>query len=284
MQHIFGAFLLALTSLAHTPAPPTWTEPLTSTEFIYVQPGTFTQGDVTGHGRNNERPVHPVSVSGFYMGRYEVTVDQFRKFSEDTGYITSAQKRGWVLDIDVAMGTWSRQEGISWINPGFKQEGSHPVVWVDWNDANAYAKWLSSRTEGTFRLPTESEWEYAAKGGKTGSIWSGTSDEKNLPLYAWYDLNSKGTTHGAGLKNPNGWGIWDMSGNVWEWCQDGYTPYPVSQQTLQDPFVQQGELRVLRGGSWRVNSSIVTTTYRNGYKPGYSHSSIGFRLVKTVDP
>ncbi len=284
MQFFLGAFLLTLTSLAHTQSSPIYVEPSTSMEFVYVQPGTFSQGDLMGHGRKNEKPVRSVTVSGFYMGKHEVTVEQFRLFVEDSGYVTNAEKRGWVLDIDVAMGSWSRQEGISWKNPGFSQEDDHPVVWVDWDDANAFTQWLSARSEGKFRLPTESEWEFAAKGKNPGNVWSGTSNVKELSRYAWYDANSQGVTHGVGQKNPNGLNIYDMSGNVWEWCLDGYSPYSSTIQTLLNPVVQQGELRVLRGGSWRVDGSIVTTTYRNGYKPGYSHSSIGFRLVKVPGP
>lgn len=248
-------------------------------EFVSLPGGEYVRGDETGKGRENERPAGPVRVSGFEIGRTEVTVEQFRVFAEETGHVTAAERRGFVTDIDVAMGSLVRREGISWKNPGFRQAGDHPVVWVDAEDAEAFARWMSERTGRKHRLPTEAEWEYAARGGKS-QRWAGTSDAGDLGEYAWYAANSGGATHPAGTRKPNGFGIHDMSGNAWEWCVDGFDPYPTSRETLVDPVGKDRSHRALRGGSWRVDAPVITTTYRNGYRPDYSHASIGFRLVR----
>jgi formylglycine-generating enzyme required for sulfatase activity len=248
-------------------------------DFIRLPVGEYVRGDETGRGRENERPAGPVRVATFEIGRTEVTVGQFGKFVEGTGHVTAAERRGWVTDIDVAMGSLVRREGVSWRNPGFRQEGDHPVVWVDAEDADAFARWMSERTGRKHRLPTEAEWEYAAKGGKS-QRWAGTPEAGDLQEYAWYAANSGGATRPVGARKPNGFGVYDMSGNVWEWCGDGFDPYPPSRESLADPVGKDRSHRVLRGGSWRVDAPVVTTTYRNGYRPDYSHGSIGFRLVR----
>lgn len=257
-------------------------DPVTSMEFVSIKGGQYNRGDETGMGRENERPAHRVKVTDFFMGKYEVTVSQFSKFVEDTGHQTAPEKRGWVYDIDAAMGTYTRKDGISWKNPGFKQKENHPVVWVDWNDAVAYAAWLSGRSGQTYDLPTEAQWEYAAKAAGS-SRWAGTSDKAELPAFAWYAKNSGLVTHEVGTLDPNALGIHDLSGNVWEWCFDGYGGYRYAADTREDPIVRTGTTRTIRGGSWRVGDLLVTTTYRNGYKPDYSHSSMGFRLVRKIE-
>jgi formylglycine-generating enzyme required for sulfatase activity len=251
--------------------------------FVRLPGGEYVRGDETGKGRENERPAGPVRVSPFEIGQTEVTVGQFRRFVEETGYITAVERRGFAVDIDVSMGSPVRREGVSWKNPGFRQDGDHPVVWVDAEDADAFARWMSERTGRKHRLPTEAEWEYAAKGGES-QRWAGTPDAGDLGEYAWYAANSGGTTHAVGTRKPNGFGIRDMSGNVWEWCGDGFDPYPQSRETPVDPAGKDRSHRVLRGGSWRVDAPVATTTYRNGYRPDYSHGSIGFRLVREGGP
>jgi len=274
-----GFVLLALAAGARASGEPTFLEPVTSMEFVLVGPGTFLRGDESGRGRKNERPARPVAVPAVYVGKHEVTVAQFDRFVRETGYVTAAEKRGWVVDVDPAMGKFSRREGITWKNPGFEQTGGHPVVWVDWNDANAFVQWLSGRTGRKMRLPAEAEWEFAAKGGRPSRVWAGTSTEGELGAFAWYDANSGGVPHPVGTKKAGDHGLHDMSGNVWEWCADPYETYRAPAGAMKDPAGSPGSFRVLRGGSWRVGASVATTTYRNGYKPDYSHSSIGFRLV-----
>jgi len=255
-------------------------DPVTSMDFVLVKAGEYKRGDQSGLGRKNERPPHSVRVADFFIGKYEVTVEQFTVFVNDTGHLTAPEKRGWVMDIDAAMGTFTRREGISWKNPGFEQNGKHPVVWVDWHDAATFAAWLSTKSGEAYSLPTEAQWEYAAKASGSNR-WAGTSKTEELPGFAWYRENSDNVTHEVGLLDHNGFGIHDLSGNVWEWCLDGYYEYRNAPHSMQDPVVTKGDTRIIRGGSWRVDAPLVTTTYRNGYKPTYSHSSMGFRLVRT---
>jgi formylglycine-generating enzyme required for sulfatase activity len=248
--------------------------------FHFQPGGEFLAGDSTGLGRENERPVHAVRLSPFSIGRTEVTVAQFAVFARETGYRTAAETRGYVVDLDLLSGTLVRREGISWRNPGIAQDGSHPVVWVDWDDANAYARWLSGRTGHDYRLPTEAEWEYAARDGGKALRYAGASTPDELGRYAWVEGNSGGTTHPAATREPNGAGLYDMNGNVWEWCADAFLDYEDGGEPMQDPLGTGTELRSLRGGSWRTGPDVATNTYRNGYRRDYSHSSIGFRLVR----
>lgn len=280
--NVYISFVLIVVLLPMNALSASFLDTITSMDLVLVKGGEYKRGDGSGLGRSNERPAHSVQVADFYIGKYEVTVNQFQKFVDDTGYLTASEKRGWVLDIDPAMGAATRRNGISWKNPGFEQNGKHPVVWVDWNDAVAFAVWLSSKTGERYNLPTEAQWEYAAKAAGS-SRWAGTSEAKNLPNLAWFNANSSKVTHEVGLLAPNRFGIHDLSGNVWEWCLDGYYDYKNAPHTLEDPIVRVGDTRIIRGGSWRVAAPLVTTTYRSGYKPDYSHSSMGFRLVKKKD-
>ncbi len=255
-------------------------EAVTGMPFVLVEGGGYHRGDFSGLGIPREQPPHPVAVSDFYLGRYEVTVGQFRTFADETGYLTVAEKAGEVIDIDAAMGTFVRRPGISWRNPGFGQGESDPVVWVSWSDAEAFTTWLAERSSLPYRLPTEAEWEFAARERGREQRWAGTADRGALGRFSWYAANSGGRPHPVGGKAPNALGLYDMSGNVWEWCLDWQDRYPASGERLQDPRGDNPNgLRALRGGSWRVGEEIVTTTYRNGYKIGYAHSSIGFRVA-----
>jgi formylglycine-generating enzyme required for sulfatase activity len=248
--------------------------------LVLVRGGAFEMGDWLGTGTADERPVHEVMVSDFFLGRREVTVRQFRAFVAATGYRTSAEKAGWVLDINPAMRTFEKKEGISWKNPGFEQGNNNPVVWVNWNDAREYTRWLARETGRPYRLPTEAEWEYAAREGGRELRWAGTADQGRVGDYAWFAENSGGRPHAVGGKMPNALGLFDMSGNVWEWCLDWRGVYRAGGEPFVDPRgSSKSPYRALRGGSWRVDGNVIRTTYRNGYKPDYAHSSIGFRVA-----
>jgi formylglycine-generating enzyme required for sulfatase activity len=193
---------------------------------------------------------------GFFMGRYEVT-------------------QGEYLSV---IGS----------NPSsFAGDTNHPVEQVNWTEANNYCAQLTARerTAGrlpsgwAYRLPTEAEWEYASRAGSTNRFSFGNDPGyTQLANYAWYSVNSGGTTHAVGGKLPNRWGLYDMAGNVWEWCSDWYGNYPGGN--VNDPQGSVSGLnRVFRGGNWYDTASNGRSAQRNGYDPSARSSGIGFRLV-----
>jgi formylglycine-generating enzyme required for sulfatase activity len=162
-------------------------------------------------------------------------------------------------------------------NPSdFKGCDTCPVEGVSWNDIQNFIEKLNKKTGMTYRLPTEEEWEYAAKGGKEsrGYIYAGSD---NLDDVAWFSKNSNGKTHAVGEKLPNELGIHDMSGNVWEWCQDWYKPYPGCSGTDRT-----GVLRVYRGGSWDYGAGNCRASFRDSLGPGYRNFDLGFRLAASA--
>ena len=155
-----------------------------------------------------------------------------------------------------------------------------PVEQVSWDDAQEFLAKLNLMEKiDTYRLPTEAEWEYACRAGSTTRFCFGDKEEK-LGEYAWYGDNSEGKTHPVGQKQPNAWGLYDMHGNVWEWCQDWYGDYPAGPVT--DPRgPDAGEYRVLRGGSWDNDTRNLRSAVRNYYYPDYRSDIIGFRVART---
>jgi formylglycine-generating enzyme len=223
-------------------------DPTTGMEFVFVKGGCYRMGSTDGG--SDEKPVHQVCVSDFSMGKYEVTQGQYAAVMGD--------------------------------NPSsFKQCGPDcPVESVSWNDAQNFIKRLNSKSGRKYRLPTEAEWEYAARSGGKDEKWAGTSDEGSLGKYAWYDKNSGNMTHRVGLKKANGLGIHDMSGNVWEWCQDWYNEaYYEDSPKDNPPGADIGENRVLRGGFWLNSDSTARAATRYRLKPDYGDRALGFRLV-----
>ena len=240
---------------------------------VRISRGTFEMGSESDNAFSDERPVHTVRIShDLYMSAHEVTVGQFRRFVEETGYRTDAEKEGSCYTR--SDGSWEDTEGASWVNPGFSQPDSHPVVCVSWNDAHAYAEWAGGR------LPTEAEWEYAARAGTTGD-YAG-----DLDVMAWYGANANNTTHPVGVKTPNAWGLYDMHGNVWEWVSDWYASDIYGQYengTVTDPEgAERGSYRVIRGGSWLYAARYVRVAIRSFFTPGRRYSDVGFRIVRTV--
>ena len=249
-------------------------------EFILVRGGTYRMGDFTGRGIAQERPAHTVTVGDFYLGRYEVTVAQYRAFVEATGYRTETERAGGGIDIDPVMKSPVRMSGVSWNTPGFPQQDDSPVVWVTWNDAAEYTRWLAKAAGKPYRLPTEAEWEFAARERGKDLPWCGTADPARAGEFVWSAENSGGTTRPVGVKTPNALGLHDLCGNAWEWCLDWQAPYQQTSGPVVDPRgPADGRYRALRGGSWRVGREIARSTYRNGYRPDYAHGSIGFRVV-----
>jgi formylglycine-generating enzyme required for sulfatase activity len=247
-------------------------------EMVYLPSGTFKMGDLRGKGFESERPVHEVTLDAFAMGRYPVTVGEFRRFVDATGYQTEAERRG---GADVYDGKeWGQKADAHWRNPYFTQEDAHPVVCLSWNDAAAYCEWLSERTGERYSLPTEAEWEYACRASSEAEYGFG-DDEARLGEYAWYSKNSEGKTHPVGQKRANAWGLHDLHGNVWEWVRDCYELY--SKESQRNPSgPETGSDRVFRGGSWLSDAVYCRSAFRDGGDPGIRFDDLGFRLARRV--
>jgi len=244
-------------------------------QFVPVPAGCFQMGNTFGDVYYMEIPVHEVCVSGFSIGRFDVTRSEFRKFVDETGYRTDAEKGDgcYIYEND----SWKKESAASWRSPGFAQNDDHPVVCVSWNDSVAYADWLSRQSNRRHRLPTEAEWEYAARSGGKSEKYAGGNDIDDV---AWYSGNSGNRTHPVGQKKPNGLGIFDMSGNVWQWTADRYGEnYYRESPRVNPPGPSSGTRRVFRGGSWFYDPRGARATYRDFSVPDYRSSYLGFRLV-----
>lgn len=215
--------------------------------MIRVEGGSFSMGSDDSDAGSDEKPVHSVSVSSFSIGKYEVT-----------------QK------------LWKAVMGS---NPSYFKGDNLPVENVSWNDVQTFIRKLNQKTGKHYRLPTEAEWEFAARGGNRsrGYKYSGSND---LGSVAWYDGNSNSKTHTVGSKSPNELGIYDMSGNVCEWCQDWYDGKYYSSSPYSNPTSPStGSYRVYRGGSWRSRARLCRVSDRDGSSPGNHGDSLGFRLA-----
>ena len=221
---------------------------VTGMEFVFIKGGCFEMGDAFGDGDSAEKPVHEVCVDDFYLGKYEVT-----------------------------QGQWEKVMGR---NPSRFKGRDNPVETVTWNDVQRFMERLNSKSARKYRLPTEAEWEYAAKSGGKREIFSGTNQEGELGQYAWYSNNPGNQTHPVGQKEPNGLGLYDMSGNVWEWCADWYDAHYYQKSPKDNPRGPvNGALRVLRGGSWFSLPRYGRAACRIWYEPGGWNYTIGFRLA-----
>ncbi len=261
--------------------------------FVYVEGGTFQMGSTAGEW--NEEPVHQVTVSTFYMSRYEVTHGQYLEFLNGAGVSAAGRLNGnEVIDMDGYDVAFSH-DGTLFIfsGSGVADSIDCPVMEVTWYGAAEYANWLSAESgltkvytiNGTsvtanwsangYRLPTEAEWEYAARGGNAskGYLYAGSD---NADEVAWY--NNSGHSYPVGGKAPNELGLYDMSGNVREWCWDWYGSYSSGSQS--DPRgPASGSRRVNRGGSWYYSAGLLRSAYRYSNRPGNSYNNVGFRLV-----
>ncbi len=257
-------------------------DPITEPEMVFVEGGAFRMG--SNDGPKNEKPIHRVVLDDFYIGKYAVTVAQFAAFIKDDHYVTTAERDGssYVYNIK----NWEDKKGVCWEHDvkGAKRPTSaytHPVIHVSWDDAKAYCDWLSGKTGKKYCLPTEAEWEYAARGGRqsNGFIYSGSDAIDDV---AWYSENSGNTTRAAGMtKSGKELGIFDMSGNVWEWCADWYDgKYYANNDSFQNPQgPKTGTSRALRGGSWSHLPSYCRVANRFNFVPTNRYCSIGFRVV-----
>jgi formylglycine-generating enzyme required for sulfatase activity len=211
--------------------------------------------------------------------KYEVTVADFKKFVDETSYKTEAETGDGCYTLRGK--NWIKSAKVNWRcapdgDIRDPKEYNHPVIFVSWNDALAYADWMSKKTGKTWRLPTEAEWEYAAKAGQNLK-YAGTD---NLDMSGWYSGNSKRRTHPVGLKLPNFLGLYDMTGNVWEWCSDYYAEdYYKNSQAKNPTGAKTGTSRVIRGGSWLFDSPNCRISKRSDAPQDSRNNNIGFRLV-----
>jgi formylglycine-generating enzyme required for sulfatase activity len=252
-------------------------------KMILVEGGTFSMGNTRGdiEGYNDEKPIHEVNITyDYWMGKYPVTFDEYDKYSNSIG-------ESFVRDSG-----WGR--------------GNHPVINVNWNEATWYCNWLSrqenlspaynlagglldgngnitediTKVEG-YRLPTEAEWEYAARGGQKATKDWKYSGSDSIEEVAWYSDNSGNKTQEAGTKKANKLGLHNMSGNVYEWCHDWYAA-GYSGVTQTDPIgPNSGTDRVSRGGSWSYYAQCCRVAYRCLFVPSGSSSNLGFRIART---
>jgi formylglycine-generating enzyme required for sulfatase activity len=264
----------------------------TTFELVRIPSGEFQMGSDNA----GESPRHRVQVRGFDIGRTEVTVRQFRAFTTATGYRTDAEKEGWAWTCCStrppesgwrSRGYWERREGASWRNPGFSQSDDDPVVAISWHDAAEFCKWLSAETGQNYRLPSEAEWEYAARAGAE------TDTVTDAGEAGWYRDNSGLRTHPVAQKQANAWGLYDTLGNAWEWVADvwavDYSGAPTdgsarSEGGSASAHIEAGDGRPLRGGAWGLERETLRYTDRPAFGSHQRCNNSGFRIARSVEP
>lgn len=295
-------------------------------EMVLIKGGMFQMGAENSNNAD-EKPSHEVVLKDYFMGKYEVTVKEFSRFVQALDYITVIEKVG--VTWGLRGGQIALYTGYSWKNPGFKQAEDHPVVCISWYDALEYCNWLS-RMEGFqpyyridysqrdennqggfdqkkwvvqlnegadgYRLPTEAEWEYAARCGGKNLVWSGCSEKMEVPgfgntadLSCDFDYADRSLNDGVkytaktGTYRANSCGVFDMTGNVWEMCWDWYdTGYYKVSPVNQPTGPASGEKRIIRGGGWDFGYDFATNTNRNSIAPIHGSCTVGFRLFRTA--
>jgi len=233
-------------------------------EMIFVEGGTFMMGCTNEQGndcRSDEKPAHSVTLSSFNIGKYPVTQGQ------------------WTAIMGA---TIHQQRDLAGVNQRLRGEGDNfPMYYVSWDEIQEFIGRLNDSTGMNYRLPTEAEWEYAARGGlqSRGFRFSGGNVLLNVAVFV---NNSANSTHPVGTKQPNELGIYDMTGNVWEWCHDRYALYTATPKT-NPQGATSGSRRVLRGGSWGSPAAQCRISYRLNFPTNTRNSNDGFRLVLPVD-
>ena len=230
-------------------------------DMVPIMGGTFQQGDGEGAGESWRKPLHAVTLKSFELGKYEVTFDEYDRFAIATGR-RLPEDQGW-------------------------GRGQRPVIDVSWQEARDYAEWLSKQTGKPYRLPSESEWEYAARGGARQEAWAGTSQESQLGQYAVFFGNSGGHTAEVGSKQPNSFGLYDLSGNVWEWVEDcehaTYEGAPENGSAWRQEHEGDCLRHVVRGGSWGYKSESLRVSDRGRGVVDLRNARVGFRLAKDTE-
>ena len=213
--------------------------------MVYVESGYFDMG--SNNGSSDEKPVHRVYMSSFKIAKYTVTQAQWQAVMDN--------------------------------NPSYFGGDNRPVENVSWEDVQVFIEKLNRLTAQNFRLPSEAQWEYAARGGQKTRNYT-YAGSNSLEQVAWYGENSNSETHAVGQKRANELGLYDMSGNVWEWCQDWYDDSYYSSSSSSNPTgPSTGSCRVMRGGAWFNSADYCRTAYRYYFTPSYRYSYVGFRLI-----
>jgi formylglycine-generating enzyme required for sulfatase activity len=239
--------------------------------LVRIPAGEFRMGSPDGDetARPDEQPQRRVRIArAFYLGAREVTVGQFRQFVRETGHTTDSEKKG---------------DPKTWHNAYANQSDAHPVVYVSWHDAVAFCEWLRRKEGKPYRLPTEAEWEYACRAGTTTRFAFG---DEAAPLvdYAWFAANAGGNAHPVGLKGPNAFGLFDMHGNVWEWCADWYRGSNRATASADDRSSSgSGTHRVIRGGCHGDEPDDLRSAGRFKVVPTSRNGFLGFRVVREIE-
>jgi formylglycine-generating enzyme required for sulfatase activity len=260
--------------------------------MVHIPGGSFAMGSVGELAEPFEGPVHTVAVKSFWMDTTDVTVTQFAKFVAATGYKSEAEKFGWSSVFSIANHGWVRVDGADWRHPDgprSQAKPNNPVNHVSWNDAQAYAKWIGHR------LPTEAEWEYAARGGLAGKTysWGDELTPGGKQMANWWQGNFPAqNTAKDGFEGiapvasfpPNGYGLYDMTGNVWEWVADWFGGNYYAHSPAVNPHgPETGNQRVTRGGSYLCSTNFCANyrvSGRSSATPDSTLSNVGFRTVK----
>jgi formylglycine-generating enzyme required for sulfatase activity len=269
-------------------------------KFVSISPGEFTMGSPESEpNRESQETPHEVELTkGFYMGAHEVTVGQFKRFVLDTKHLTDGEKDGQgAYGINEAGKIEEMHARFTWKSPGFEQTDDHPVVDVSWGDAKAFCNWLSEKEHKTYRLLTEAQWEYACRAGSKTAYAYGDDPEGLAAMgngadatarakYPHWTLGTPGAdghvfTAPVGKFRPNRFGLYDMHGNVWEWCEDFYVPNSFTTDKQVDPMgPTTGKERVQRGGGWSSDMNRCRSAARVGRDPSsYRGAYLGFRVV-----
>jgi len=247
--------------IKRTDLPEFWKDSYTGMEFVLVQGGCFEMGNPFAEGEEDEKPPHEVCVDDFYLAKYETSQDEFKK---TMGYNPSSFPAGPTI-------AYKDYYGV-----GIK----YPAEGISWKDTQDFIKKFRQGRGKDFRLPTEAEWEYAARDGGVKARWAGANTEKEIDDCAWYSKNAKGTTNEVGKKKANNSGLFDMSGNVREWVEDWYEKDYYKKSPKKNPKgPSAGAVRVLRGGAWDSSAAQLRVFKRFYAPPNESDSKTGFRLA-----
>jgi len=254
--------------------------------FVLIPAGEFMMGSVTGekYARDDEWPQHRVRITRpFYLGVCEVTNEQYNRFVSETGYDGHADAAGGSEAYEAYLGHQSLPKYSRYASPA----PEYPVVLVSWTNAQKFCEWLSRKEGVVYRLPTEAEWEYACRAG-TKTRWYFGDDRWGLAQHAWCGFTAGMKSHPVAQKRANPWGLYDMGGNVWEWCQDWYNWDYYKQSPVDDPpgppsstprVPEMGERRVLRGGSFVDVPQFCRSANRDSEEPSVTHRVVGFRVL-----